>query len=68
MGAAFSDGRADCGWNQLQVAEESVLDTSGEVQFRGKRFQDIRTARNRAAKEGIHTGDDHLGDGNPGDP
>ena len=55
VGAAFSDGRADCGWNQLQVAEESVLDTSGEVQFRGKRFQDIRTARNRAAKEGIHT-------------
>ena len=55
VGHVFSDGRVERGWNQLQVAEESVLDTSGEVQFKGKRFQDIRTARNRAAKEGIHT-------------
>lgn len=40
------------GWYTLQVAEETVLPL-GEVKFAGKVFQDVRTARNRAAKEGI---------------
>lgn len=40
------------GWVSVQVAEEAVV-RLGEVTFGGKRFQDLRTARNRAAKEGI---------------
>lgn len=40
------------GWTGVQVAEEAVI-RLGEVTFGGKRFQDLRTARNRAAKEGI---------------
>ncbi|WP_019748450.1 bifunctional lysylphosphatidylglycerol flippase/synthetase MprF [Rhodococcus erythropolis] len=40
------------GWSGLQVAEETVLDL-GQVAFTGKRFQDVRTALNRAKKSGI---------------
>ncbi|MDO5633504.1 MAG: DUF2156 domain-containing protein [Micrococcus sp.] len=40
------------GWFSLQVAEEAVIHL-GQVAFAGKRFQDLRTAQNRAAKEGI---------------
>lgn len=41
-------------WLRLEVAEETVL-LLPELEFKGKRFQDVRTAINRAAKEGIHT-------------
>ncbi|WP_016695436.1 phosphatidylglycerol lysyltransferase domain-containing protein [Rhodococcus rhodochrous] len=44
-------GRAH-GWRYLQVAEETVIDPR-TVAFTGKKFQDVRTALNRAAKEGI---------------
>nr|WP_255568618.1 phosphatidylglycerol lysyltransferase domain-containing protein [Corynebacterium mendelii] len=44
--------RAD-GWRSVVVAEEAVVATS-LADFRGKKFQDVRTARNRAKKEGIH--------------
>ncbi|WP_374230555.1 rhomboid family intramembrane serine protease [Rhodococcus sp. ARC_M6] len=40
------------GWSGLEVAEETVLDL-GEIAFTGKRFQDVRTALNRAKKTGI---------------
>lgn len=40
------------GWGAVQVAEESVLALPG-LEFTGKRWQDIRTALNRAAKAGI---------------
>lgn len=40
------------GWSAVQVAEETVLDL-GEIAFTGKRFQDVRTALNRAKKSGI---------------
>ncbi|MEU5841183.1 DUF2156 domain-containing protein [Rhodococcus sp. NPDC047139] len=40
------------GWTCLQVAEETVVDLD-DVAFKGKKFQDVRTALNRAAKEGI---------------
>ncbi|WKD60449.1 Lysylphosphatidylglycerol biosynthesis bifunctional protein LysX [Corynebacterium ciconiae DSM 44920] len=36
----------------LHVAEESVVSVG--IEFKGKKFQDVRTARNRAAKENIH--------------
>lgn len=42
----------DMGWGSVQVAEETVLPL-GAIAFTGKKFQDIRTAVNRAAKEGI---------------
>ena len=50
VGAEFAAGRP--GTSKLQVAEESIVSTE-LVTFRGKKFQDVRTARNRAGKEGI---------------
>jgi lysylphosphatidylglycerol synthetase-like protein (DUF2156 family) len=43
---------AELGWSWLQVAEETVLKLP-ELEFTGKRWQDVRTALNRAGKEGI---------------
>ena len=40
------------GWTILQVAEEAVLDLPG-LAFRGKAYQDVRTALNHARKQGI---------------
>lgn len=40
------------GWSSLQVAEETVIELPG-LEFVGKKFQDIRTALNRARKEQI---------------
>lgn len=40
------------GWQRLQVAEETVLNLP-DLEFKGKKFQDVRTSLNRAAKEGI---------------
>ncbi|WP_146128874.1 bifunctional lysylphosphatidylglycerol flippase/synthetase MprF [Corynebacterium sp. 13CS0277] len=41
------------GYRSVPVAQESLIDTRGSVTFTGKKFQDVRTARNRAAKEHI---------------
>jgi phosphatidylglycerol lysyltransferase len=49
------DTRATCealGWSSVQVAEETVLPLP-ELAFTGKKWQDVRTALNRAAKAGI---------------
>ncbi len=43
---------AEWGWTLVTVAEETVIPL-GDVAFKGKKFQDLRTAQNRAAKEGI---------------
>jgi lysylphosphatidylglycerol synthetase-like protein (DUF2156 family) len=40
------------GFRAVQVAEETVLELPG-LAFTGKRFQDVRTALNKAAKAGI---------------
>jgi len=40
------------GWRTVQVAEETVLPL-GELRFTGKKWQDVRTALNKAAKAGI---------------
>jgi phosphatidylglycerol lysyltransferase len=40
------------GWGHVQVAEETVLDLHG-LSFSGKKFQDVRTALNRADRDGI---------------
>ncbi|MGN7133092.1 bifunctional lysylphosphatidylglycerol flippase/synthetase MprF [Rhodococcoides corynebacterioides] len=40
------------GWSSVQVGEEAILDLT-TLTFTGKKFQDIRTSFNRAAKAGI---------------
>jgi phosphatidylglycerol lysyltransferase len=40
------------GWRALQVAEEAVIDLP-TLEFRGKAWQDVRTALNQGAKLGI---------------
>jgi lysylphosphatidylglycerol synthetase-like protein (DUF2156 family) len=46
------DSARGLGWRQVQVTEDTLVDLGG-LEFRGKAWQDVRTARNRAAKEGI---------------
>ena len=43
---------AGLGWHALQVAEEAVIDLP-TLTFKGKAWQDVRTALNQAAKQGI---------------
>ncbi|WP_354215949.1 DUF2156 domain-containing protein [Arthrobacter sp. UYCo732] len=43
---------ASLGWDSVQVAQETVLTLDG-VAFKGKHFQDIRSAMNNAARNGI---------------
>lgn len=43
---------AGLGFSRLQVAEETILEL-GNMEFRGKKFQDLRTALNHARKAGI---------------
>jgi lysylphosphatidylglycerol synthetase-like protein (DUF2156 family) len=40
------------GWASLRVAEEAVIDLP-DLAFKGKAWQDVRTALNRATKEGV---------------
>ncbi|PPK64997.1 DUF2156 domain-containing protein [Actinokineospora auranticolor] len=40
------------GWRHVQVAEDNVLDLT-DLEFRGKAWQDVRTALNHAAKQGV---------------
>ncbi len=46
---AVTDG---LGWQSVQVAEDNVIDLP-ELAFKGKKWQDIRTALNKAPKEGV---------------
>jgi lysylphosphatidylglycerol synthetase-like protein (DUF2156 family) len=43
---------ANAGTHRVQVAEDTLVDLPG-LEFRGKKWQDVRTARNRATKDGI---------------
>ncbi|MDJ0339998.1 phosphatidylglycerol lysyltransferase domain-containing protein [Streptomyces sp. H10-C2] len=40
------------GWKSLQVAEETVVPLA-ELEFKGKKWQDVRTALNKVGKAGI---------------
>ena len=40
------------GWTIMQVAEESLLDLP-DLAFKGKAYQDVRTAMNHATREGV---------------
>ncbi|EMD27815.1 bifunctional lysylphosphatidylglycerol flippase/synthetase MprF [Amycolatopsis azurea] len=42
----------ELGWKQVQVAEDTLIELE-TLEFRGKRWQDVRTALNRAKKDGI---------------
>jgi len=42
----------EMGWQAVRVADDTVIDLDG-LEFRGKKWQDIRSALNRADKEGI---------------
>ncbi|MGW2207554.1 bifunctional lysylphosphatidylglycerol flippase/synthetase MprF [Streptomyces sp. NPDC001774] len=46
------EAEAELGWRHVPVAEDTVIDL-GELEFRGKAWQDVRTSLNRAKKEGI---------------
>ncbi|MFE6613358.1 rhomboid family intramembrane serine protease [Amycolatopsis sp. NPDC057786] len=39
-------------WNSVQVAEETLVPLKG-LEFKGKKWQDIRTAMNKAQKSGV---------------
>ena len=52
VSAQFADAHPQL--KRLQVAEEAVLNCES-VEFKGKKFQNVRTARNTAAKEGVST-------------
>lgn len=42
----------DAGWKHVQVAEDTLVDLP-DLEFRGKSWQDVRTALNKAGKQGI---------------
>lgn len=52
------------GPRRVQIAEDNLLDLA-TLEFRGKRWQDVRTARNRAVKEGIECRLLSLADADP---
>lgn len=47
-----SDVTDGLGWQHVQVAEDNLIDLP-PLEFKGKKWQDIRTALNKGAKEGI---------------
>jgi lysylphosphatidylglycerol synthetase-like protein (DUF2156 family) len=52
------------GTRRVQVAEDTLIDLP-DLAFRGKKWQDIRTARNRATKDGIEFRMITLADADP---
>ena len=49
---ATADVTDALGWQSVQVAEDNLIDLP-TLEFKGKKWQDIRTALNKAPKEGI---------------
>ncbi|WP_200811108.1 phosphatidylglycerol lysyltransferase domain-containing protein [Demequina sp. NBRC 110057] len=47
------------GWRSIQVAEDTVIDLP-ELEFKGKAWQDVRSALNRAKRDGISMRSIHL--------
>jgi lysylphosphatidylglycerol synthetase-like protein (DUF2156 family) len=47
-----ADAAAVLGWQRVQVAEDTLVDLP-DLQFRGKAWQDVRSALNKAGKQGI---------------
>ncbi|MDD7937095.1 DUF2156 domain-containing protein [Actinomycetospora lutea] len=49
---ALADAARADGWRSLQVAEDTLIDLEG-LEFKGKPWQNVRSAFNRAGKAGI---------------
>jgi lysylphosphatidylglycerol synthetase-like protein (DUF2156 family) len=47
-----ADAVQELGWQTAQIAEDTIIDLP-DLEFKGKRWQDIRSAVNKADKEGI---------------
>jgi len=50
--ADVRDAAVALGWQAVQVAEDTVVPLA-DLEFTGKKWQDVRTALNKAGKEGI---------------
>ncbi|MFI9379831.1 bifunctional lysylphosphatidylglycerol flippase/synthetase MprF [Kutzneria sp. NPDC052558] len=50
--ADVRDAAVALGWQTVQVAEDTVVPLA-DLEFTGKKWQDVRTALNKAGKEGI---------------
>jgi lysylphosphatidylglycerol synthetase-like protein (DUF2156 family) len=64
VGDDFVAASASHGWSALQIGEDTVIALAG-LEFKGRTWQDVRTARNRAAKEGITMQVLHLHETSP---
>lgn len=51
-GAETRDVATSLGWRHVEVAQDTIVDLPG-LRFRGKPWQDVRSALNRADREGI---------------
>jgi lysylphosphatidylglycerol synthetase-like protein (DUF2156 family) len=60
---AFAE-HAGAGWHLTQVGEDAVLALPG-LEFRGKSWQDVRTARNHAVRDGIRMQQVSIADASP---
>jgi lysylphosphatidylglycerol synthetase-like protein (DUF2156 family) len=49
---ATAAAAGELGWQRVQVAEDTLVDLP-DLQFRGKSWQDVRSALNKAGKQGI---------------
>jgi lysylphosphatidylglycerol synthetase-like protein (DUF2156 family) len=58
---ALADAARAHGWRALQVAEDTLIDLDG-LEFKGKAWQAVRSAFNRADKSGIEHRMVHLGE------
>ena len=47
-----ADAAAAQGWRHVQVAEDTLIDLP-DLEFRGKAWQDVRSALNKAKKQGV---------------
>jgi lysylphosphatidylglycerol synthetase-like protein (DUF2156 family) len=52
VGGELTEGITALGWHSVQVAEETVLSLA-DLAFTGRKWQDVRTAVNRAERAGV---------------
>ncbi|MCW0215091.1 MAG: DUF2156 domain-containing protein [Pseudonocardia sp.] len=49
---AAADAARAAGWRTVQIAEDTILDLPG-LEFKGKKWQNVRSALNKATREGL---------------
>ncbi|WP_410613693.1 bifunctional lysylphosphatidylglycerol flippase/synthetase MprF [Amycolatopsis sp. lyj-109] len=47
-----ADAAAELGWSRVRIAEDTLVDLAG-LELRGRKWQNVRSALNRATKEGM---------------